>query len=277
MSTLSVCIVTFAPDWHRLEETVASLRLAADQAVGQGHLSKVTLALVDNGPGNGAAERLRALLGRAWGAAKHRAWVLLDPGANLGFGRGHNLGLQRLQAGDFHLVLNPDVVMAQDALEQAVVYMDLHPNVGMITPRAVYGDGRRQYLCKRYPTVLDLALRGFAPHRLRARFAARLARHEYRGETEEEPLQGIAIASGCFMFFRRWVLDDVGGFDSRYFLYFEDFDLALRAARVADIAYVPAVSVVHHTRSAARKGLRHVRLFARSAWIFFGTHGWRWM
>jgi GT2 family glycosyltransferase len=70
------------------------------------------------------------------------------------------------------------------------------------------------------------------------------------------------------------VLDAVEGFDPRYFLYFEDFDLSLRLSKVAPIAYVPAVRIVHHGGHAAAKGFAHIRWFATSARRFFSMHGW---
>ena len=74
----------------------------------------------------------------------------------------------------------------------------------------------------------------------------------------------------------RAVLREAGGFDPRFFLYFEDYDLSLRVARKTRIAYVPAVKVVHHGGHAARKGLRHIGLFVRGAATFFRLHGWKW-
>jgi len=68
----------------------------------------------------------------------------------------------------------------------------------------------------------------------------------------------------------------IGGFADAFFLYFEDFDLSLRAAAAGRLAYVPSVRIVHHGGHAARKGLRHVFLFVGSAMTFFGRHGWRW-
>ena len=77
------------------------------------------------------------------------------------------------------------------------------------------------------------------------------------------------------MLARAEVLRALGGFSSRYFLYFEDFDLSLRLGRIAAIAYVPAVRIVHLGGEAARKGRLHQRLFLRSALTFFGSHGWK--
>jgi hypothetical protein len=66
-----------------------------------------------------------------------------------------------------------------------------------------------------------------------------------------------------------------GGFDPRYFMYFEDYDLSLRIAAQGTVAYEPAMRIVHHGGEAARKGWRHVGWFVRSAWRFFSRHGWK--
>ncbi|KUE80788.1 hypothetical protein ATO46_14560 [Aeromonas schubertii] len=84
------------------------------------------------------------------------------------------------------------------------------------------------------------------------------------------------IVSGCFMLFRTDVLQQLGGFDPRFFLYFEDFDISLRAGKISRIAYVPQVKVVHHGGHASRKGWRHIWMFGRSMVTFFNIHGWRW-
>jgi GT2 family glycosyltransferase len=85
----------------------------------------------------------------------------------------------------------------------------------------------------------------------------------------------IPLASGSFMAMRTAHFRRIGGFDARYFLYFEDYDLSLRLGRDAAISYDPAVRIVHHGGYAAAKGLRHVAWFLRSATRFFSTHGWR--
>jgi GT2 family glycosyltransferase len=77
------------------------------------------------------------------------------------------------------------------------------------------------------------------------------------------------------MVIRGDALRQVGGFDDRYFMYFEDFDLSMRLRELGRVVYAPRVSVVHHGGYAARKGLRHVLYFMRSGIRFFGQHGWR--
>ena len=71
--------------------------------------------------------------------------------ANIGYGAAHNLVLHGSGA-DYHLVLNPDVELAPDALAVGVRWLAEHTDVGAIAPEVFDGDGERQeYLCKRYP------------------------------------------------------------------------------------------------------------------------------
>ncbi len=74
------------------------------------------------------------------------------------------------------------------------------------------------------------------------------------------------------MLYRGDVFRQLNGFDPRYLLYFEDFDISLRTGKISRIAYVPAIRIVHEGGHAARKGLWHIWQFARSAAIFYSTY-----
>lgn len=193
---------------------------------------------------------------------------------NVGFGRGHNIAISEVVS-EYHLILNPDAFLEVDAIEKAIAFLDEHPDVGLVVPDALAPNGNRQYLCKRYPTLLDLMLRGFAPAVLRRLFRKRLNRYEMQDVVGSDILLDPPIVSGCCMLFRTDVLKKLNGFDPRYFLYFEDFDLSLRTARVTHIAYLPSMKIIHYGGYAARKGWRHVYLFMRSAMTFFRTYGWK--
>lgn len=229
------------------------------------------LFLIDNGGlpdmRNAFAELSRAGVGH----------TLISGHGNVGYGRGHNLAIERA-ASRYHLILNPDVEIEPIALVRAVDFMDAHPEVGLLTPAIVDDTGQLQYLCRQYPTLTDLFVRGFLPRVVRGLFATRLARYEMRSQiNERDTVWDPLIVSGCFMLFRTDVLKKLGGFDARYFLYFEDYDLSLRTHAVARVAYVPAVRVLHHGGGAARKGGAHIRMFVASAFKFFNRFGWKWL
>ena len=269
---LSIAIVTYAPDLAVLATVLDRLSTALRHAESAGLLAAAQLVLVDNGPDPGEHARLRQLLDTARLPASVE---LLSGQGNIGYGAAHNLALHA-STGAWHLILNPDVLLEEDALSEGLRFLAAHPEAGLLAPAAWDGQGQRHDLCKAYPSVLDLALRGFAPGWLRRCFQARLQRYELRDRAADAPLWDPPIASGCFMLCQRAALLRVGGFRPDYFLYFEDFDLSLRLAAVTRLVQVPAVRIVHLGGHAARKGLRHVGLFLRAAALFFHRHGWRW-
>ena len=276
--TLTVSIVTFEPDLALLERCLHSLAAAIDASKAAGILRGVNVVLIDNTGERATAEAVIAL---GQGQFKDSGVTMnyLHGHANIGYGAAHNLVMHGGNT-QYHLVLNPDVELAPDALTLALAYLDAHPEVGVVAPAAFGADGAREYLSKRYPAVLDLALRGFAPGAVRQLFRRRLERYELRdliGAAAQQDVSPVPMISGCFMLVRRKAIDATGGFDPGYFLYFEDFDWSVRLNRVTRSAYVPTVRIVHHGGGAARKGMRHVLTFARSAWRFYGKHGWKWV
>lgn len=261
---LRVSLVLYDTPAALLARTAATL----DKALTRLDVS-AELVVVDNSPQPKAGR-----FGRGLPASGARVRYLTDQG-NVGFGRGHNLAMAPAGV-EFHLILNPDVELEPEALVAGLAFLRSHPECGVVAPAVRWPDGRPQFLCKHLPGVLDLALRGFAPAWLRKLFDARLARYEMRDRIGEEVVWDPPIVSGCCLLMRADLLRELGGFDPGYFLYFEDFDLSLRAARSARLAYVPEFRIVHHGGLAARKGWRHVAFFVRSAVRFFRTHGWRW-
>jgi GT2 family glycosyltransferase len=255
-----------------LRATLRSLRHAADTAREACKLDAATLDLIDNGSPDPAALD-RVLHEECGGAPFLQARVVRGHG-NVGYGRGHNLGIYA-SAAHYHLVLNPDVELDAGALAEGLSFLDDNVDVGLVAPEVTGSDGRREYLCRRYPTLFVLFLRGWAPARLQARFRGPLDRYEMRDVIGDRIVKGIPLASGCFMLARGGLLRESGGFSPRYFLYFEDYDLSLRLHRRADIAYVPSVRIAHFGGNTARKGWTHAGLFISSAIRFFRAHGWR--
>ena len=200
---------------------------------------------------------------------------LLHGHGNVGYGAAHNLIINNLDT-DFHLMLNPDVVLNKLFLSEGLNYLIDHNDVALAVPMASHENGDRQFLCKRYPSILTLFVRGFLPRNLHKLFTKRLASYEMCDLHAEQINDDIPIASGCCMLSRSSALTAINGFDARYFLYFEDFDLSLRIRQQGRIAYLPAMKIVHGGGYAARKGYSHISMFVHSAIRFFATHGWRW-
>ena len=272
---LRVSIVSYAPDVNLLRRTIASLVSACEVAIENKVIDGIDIYLVNNGPSFEHEKLLKVLIRDVDRNSTFFAIRVIGSGQNIGFGAGHNLALDP-HCG-FHLILNPDVELSPDALSNALEFMEVHLDCGMLSPSVVNESGGREYLCKQYPSIMNLALRGFAPKWLRELFSKRLGVYEMREKIGEQVMWGPPIVSGCFMLLRNDVLKMVEGFDSRYFLYFEDFDLSLRVSRISRMAYVPSVKIVHHGGHAAKKGWRHIYLFTKSGIKFFNKHGWKWI
>lgn len=267
---ISVAIVVHQPDLAQLLRTLHAL----DHALADSSL-QASLAIVDNTPESErmAPRQHQALLDRLT-HIPDRAWHYLAE--NRGFGVAHNTALAAVDS-DWHLILNPDLELAPDALSQALAYGQAHPEAVLLMPRVTGRDGQQEFLGKRYPSVLGLLLRAFAPAWLQRRFEPLLAEYEARDlQQQSTPQDQVPIASGACMLCRTPVLKAAGGFDERYFLYFEDFDLSLRLAGLGKLVFLPAMQAVHHGGYTARKGLRHIAWFAVSGIRFFNRFGWRW-
>ncbi|MBR7652994.1 glycosyltransferase [Brucella oryzae] len=259
---LTISIVTFNPDFDELNKTLDSLKTALRELTPE----TFPITIVDNSANNEVA----SFLLRSYPELPVK---LIQGQGNIGFGRAHNLAMQHM--GEFHLILNPDIQLNPDALINAITFMRANKNCGLLSPHAVWPNGQKQYLCKRYPAVFDLILRGFAPQSLRSVFSARLEQYEMKNEIQNTVYWNPPILSGCFMFFRSTILIKSGGFSDNFFLYFEDFDLSLRVRNISDTAYVPTVKIVHSGGHAAKKGFWHINKFIKSAMIFYRTHGIR--
>ena len=267
MHTISLALVLFRPERLEFSGTLQSLSLALSTSG-----ISYELNIIDNSPPDYDSSEIESLFANYFSSGEYRYQRCQT---NLGFGAGHNLILDT--DSEFHLILNPDLVLDEDAISNALAFMQANPECGLLTPRAYWENGQRQFLCKRHPTVLGLLLRGFAPSVIKKLFHKHLAHYEMADViNEQEVYWDPPIVSGCFMLFRTEVWKQLGGFDPRFFLYFEDFDLSLRAQAITRIAYVPSVRIIHHGGHASRKGWRHIKMFTRSMITFFSIHGWKW-
>jgi GT2 family glycosyltransferase len=217
---------------------------------------------------NGSSDEIRD-------AVQGMGGIYVRPGKNLGFGRGHNLALKQLGGIDapYHLILNPDIMFDADALGRLSDVMESHPDVGLVMPKVLYPDGSNQYLCKLLPAPIDLVLRRFLPAPWKGLARKRTALYELRFLDSDMPAY-VPSLSGCFMFARRSVLEAVGGFDERFFLYMEDVDFCRRMLGISRLLYWPGVAVEHVHQMGSYRSRKLLFLHIRSAIQYFNKWGW---
>jgi GT2 family glycosyltransferase len=194
---------------------------------------------------------------------------IVRTGLNLGYGAGHNIAIyDSIRRHRYHLVSNPDIRVRPNVLRSLYDVMERQADVGLCMPEVVGPDGQRHYLCKRSPSPLDYVPLGSAASRAKRRAYLEMRDHSY--DAEIEPM----CLSGCFMFLRASILHKIGGFDARYFMYFEDFDLSRRIRKSARNLYYPHVQITHEHQRGHRRSLRLLVIFGQSAWRFFSKWGW---
>ncbi len=272
---LTVSVVLHNSSLELLRRALQSLQTSARVAREAGCLDRVSVFLVDNS----SAPQYRARLDRemaGWPQSEFFQVLYLPQSNNRGFGFGHNTVLPLLTS-DFHLVLNPDVELEEDTLRAGLSSLLQSDDIALTSPLALGTKGEQEFLCKRYPSVLVLLLRGFAPGFVRRLFHQRLAAYEMRDVCSGDTPVDVTIASGCFMLLRTRALRAVSGFNEDFFLYFEDFDLSLRLGKQGRLVFDPAMRIVHHGGYAASKGRLHLKYFINSGVMFFNRHGWCWI
>ena len=269
-SELGVSVVLFHSPIEQLQALVDSLVASLANA----HLREVEVVCIDHSESPGYAAECQALLAN-YDQREELCIRFIATETNGGYGAGHNRAMAEINS-RFHLILNPDVEISSEAMNQALEAFRGHDDLALLAPTGFSSTGEPQFLSKAYPSVWVLGLRAFAPNWIRGLCRGALARYEMRDPQGAGPLRPITLASGCCMWVRREVFDQVGGFDEGFFLYFEDYDLSLKMAQHGSALEHGELRVVHHGGDAARKGWRHMRWFVGGAARFFNRWGWKW-
>jgi GT2 family glycosyltransferase len=263
---LSISIVTYKPDHQQFAEALRSLNKAV-LALQARRLFHVKLTIIDNA---NEAVVLRPLLAAVTAASCN----IIASKENIGYGRAHNFAITSAES-DYHLIMNPDVILDEQALVAGIEYLAHNSHVVAVSPDASNCADKKLYLCKTFPSVMDLGLRGFAPGFLKTFFVTRLATYENRVIVDHGEAASVDLISGCFMLCRTQALRTAGGFNRDFFLYFEDFALSLELKKIGTLMYLPSCRIIHFGGDAGNKGFRHVMYFVASAVRFFRIYGWR--
>lgn len=272
--SLSVSLVVYYPDLNLLYETIDSLKQAYTHANERGCIDRLTLFIIENGADIKDRQSINQFLNKTFSESGVDFEYVSGHG-NVGYGRGNNIGIQKSQS-EYHLILNPDVYLYNDALENGLSVFQAHPEIGMLAPVIINDLSEITHLCKNYPDVLTLFSRGVGIAKSKT-LKDRIDKYSLKKLKLNQLIKNIPIFSGCFMLYRTDVLKQLKGFDPSFFLYFEDFDLSLKTNELTQTALIPSMRIRHLGGGAAKKGGKHIFYFAVSAYKFFNKHGWKWL
>lgn len=271
---LSISIVTYKIARAEFSAMLLSLDNALLKLVQHRSLDKINITIIDNANQRGLLEELIVNVQR-----EYTEYELISGHGNIGYGRANNFAIKKTQA-KYHLILNPDILVAENALVAGLDYLEkAHTEkICAVTPRVIGANGKMQYLCKRYPSAFNFLLRGFAPKSIKNLFKKRLDHYECRDKIKTkltEPVVDVPLISGCFMLCDTECLQKVGGFNENIFLHFEDLALSLELKKYGLLSYLPAMQIQHFGGHSAKRGFKHILIFIRSGIKFFNIYGWK--
>lgn len=179
----------------------------------------------------------------------------------LGFGANHNQAFKEFgHEGKYYCVMNPDIEVRSNPFQAVLGLFSTHPAIAVISPRIVDGEDRLEDHVRAYPTFFELL------GKLLGVGVSNTIAHD-----SSSSLVGKDFwLAGMFLVFRSKAFATVSGFDTKFYLYYEDVDIS---ARLCDKGFLlgceHSVSVIHHAQRASRRSMRHLRWHLASVSRYF--------
>jgi N-acetylglucosaminyl-diphospho-decaprenol L-rhamnosyltransferase len=221
------------------------------------------IVVVDNDSADGSADALEL---------EFPTVTVLRSGGNLGFARAVNLGARTSDA-EFLLLLNPDTLVPAGSLAALLDFARAHPEHGVYGGRTYREDGELDpSSCWGAPTLWSLTC--FALGLSTAFAGSPVFDPESLGRWQRDTVREVPVVTGCLLLVSRADFERIGGMDERFFLYGEDAEFSLRAARAGmRPVIVPEAAIVHAVgASTGARGRKMTMVLAgkvtllRSAW-----------
>lgn len=262
MTDISIIIVNL--------NTRALLKACLDSVVAEGSDLSLDLIVIDNGSTDGSIEMIRS--------GFPQVTLRINP-TNEGFAKPNNDGM-RIATGRYMFLLNSDTVVKPGAFEKLKSHLDAHPEVGVCGPMLLYPDGRLQRSVCSFHTLWThmcdmLALDKLLP-RTRLFGGGEMTTFPY----DESRTQEVDSLMGAAVLLRREVWEQVGGFDERFTIYYNEMDWFIRVKEKGwKIFYVHDAQIIHHRGATAAIVNREFTYFDEmyaNTLLFFQKHYGRW-
>jgi len=210
---------------------------------------KIKVIVVDNNSRDGSKEMVQTFFPEV---------KLINSGGNIGFGKANNLAFHQANT-PFILFLNPDTVVMNGTIEGMIEFMKSHPKVGAMSCKIIYPsdqtemegiDGETHALPLQWlPSPLTWLFRIlFLSEKMIEKFK------RYLPYQDPNKSGYVSLLAGACLMVRREILEQIGCFDERFFMYAEDYDLCRRIKDAGwQLYYMSEVKIAHHVGGASKK------------------------
>ena len=195
--------------------------------------------------------------------------IYINSPGNIGFGRGNNLGAKYAK-GEYLFILNPDSSLYKDTLDQLLKFLLARDGKCVVAPMLYHSDGKKYHLLGSreltpFKALITLTfINKLFPNN-------RVSRNFWYETIRTKPYQ-VEIIPGLFMI-KKNLYKKLGGFDEKFFLYFEDTDFSKRIFNLRIPSYIlPKAKVVHIGGSGTKRIEKIQEIFSKSRFYFFKKH-----
>jgi len=179
---------------------------------------------------------------------------------NVGFTKMVNLGLKRCQ-GEYILILNADIIMHQkETIHKMIEYFEQYPKTGLLGPQLLNLDGSIQNSCFRFYTPLSIIFR--RTFLGKTKWGQKIINHLLMRDTDKTKPIAVDWIMGSALFTKKKIIEKVGLFDERYFMYFDDVDWCKKFWQAGyKVIYFPNAQMYHYHIQASKKGFGALDVF----------------
>lgn len=242
---LSVIIVTYNNEGSILNCVTSVLKNIPEDS---------EVIIIDNASTDFTREKLEKIL------SKNKNLIVLDSKKNLGFGKANNKASE-LAKGEFLFLLNPDTVIPKPIFGEIINFYEDSSNVGIVGVKLIQSDGSVQESVKKQPTFFG-AFQEFVMGKKNA--------YSQFAPNTKEPLE-VDVLYGAAMLLKKDLFEKAGGFDEKYFLYYEDVDFCRKVRKLnKKVIYYPKVWI-EHLVGGSKTNSNRIKLNQDSARIYHGV------
>lgn len=197
--------------------------------------------------------------------------IIIENDRNLGFAVANNQGLKKA-TGEYILFLNPDTKVLPETFDKSIAFLENNPEAGAVGCRILNPDGTLQYSCKSYPSFWNYFFESTFLYKLfpKNRWIGKF----YMTNFDYAEVKEVDVVSGAYLLMRSRLLEEIGGWDERFFIYSEETDLCYRIKKSGKkIYFIPQAQIIHWGgKSTSQSPVEMFKQDHKSRYLFMRKH-----